>query len=88
MAMTGDANCADFKTMKEAESPASRLQFQLAASLLDSVIVKNAGRDAADAFWDDDCFDLLEDTDPDLGDPDVETLPEMDIIWHNIFECD
>lgn len=72
------------------DCPGSRLQLELAASLTDRLIVRNAGREAAEAFWNDNSFDLLEDTEPDLDSEDsgMETLPEMEIIWHNIFECD
>ena len=70
--------------------PAARLQLQLAASVIDRLIHANDGRDLADVFWDDESLDLLSDTELDLdfGDPEEETLPEMDEIRHNIFECD
>jgi hypothetical protein len=42
-------------------------------------------------FWDEDAFDSLEDgeeyVDPELWDPDEETLPEMKEIEWNIYEC-
>src|SRR5450631_1937209 len=41
--------------------PASTLEIQLAASIVDRLIKQNGGRDAADAFWDDDTFDALDD---------------------------
>ena len=68
----------------------SKLQLQLAAGVVDRLIEANAGREVADAFWDDDSFDVLDEFDPDLGftDPDEETLPEMAEIWHNIYPCD
>ena len=71
--------------------PASNLEIQLAASIVDSLIERNSGRDVADAFWDDDAFDTLDDgyeyLDPERWDPDEETLPEMDIIEWNMYEC-
>jgi hypothetical protein len=71
--------------------PASNLGIQLAASIVDRLIERNAGRVVADAFWDDDTFEALdggdEYLDPELWDPDEETLPEMDIINWNIYEC-
>jgi hypothetical protein len=68
----------------------SKLQLRLAAGIVDRLIEANAGREVADAFWDDDSFDVLDDYDPDLvcADPNEETLPEMAEIWHNIYPCD
>jgi hypothetical protein len=56
------------------------------------LIERNGGRKVADQFWDDDAFDSLDEgdeyLDPELGDPDEETLPEaLDVDW-NMFECD
>ena len=69
----------------------STLQLQLAASIIGKLIERNGGRDVADAFWEDDTFEALDDGDeylePELWDPDEETLPEMDIINWNIYEC-
>jgi hypothetical protein len=72
--------------------PASTLKLKLAASMIIRIIERNAGPGAADAFWDDDSLDFLDDAEPDPDpeycDPNEETLPEMDMIKHNIFECD
>lgn len=80
------------KIRKEGGSAASPLQLHLAAIVMDKIIERNAGRAAADVFWDDDSFDVAKDIefDPDLEfpGPEEETLPEMDVINHNIFECD
>jgi hypothetical protein len=80
------------KEGREEDNPASRFQLELAASVITSIIDKNAGSGASEAFWDDDSFDFEDDverdTDPDCWDPEDETLPEMDPINHNIFECD
>lgn len=77
---------------KEGGSAVSPLQLQLAAMVIAKIIKRNAGRAAADVFWDDDSFDVTEEMefDPDLEflDLEEETLPEMDAINHNIFECD
>ncbi len=82
----------DQKTEKEGVSAVSTLQLQLAAIVIDKVIERNAGRAAADAFWDDDSFDFSDemefDADLELRDSEEETVPEMDEINHNIFECD
>jgi hypothetical protein len=66
-----------------------KLQLQLAAVVVDRLIARNAGREAADAFWDDGSFDMLDDFYPDMEceDPDEETLPEMALIMHNIAPC-
>lgn len=66
-----------------------KLELRLAAGIVDRIIEANGGREVADAFWEDESFDVLDDTDPDLefGDPDEETLPEMDLIMHNISPC-
>ncbi len=67
-----------------------KLQLRLAAAVVDRLIEANAGREVADAFWDDESFDVLDDFDLDLvfADPDDETSPEMAEIWHNIYPCD
>jgi hypothetical protein len=80
------------KVRKERESVVSPLQRQLAAMVIDNIIEGNGGRAAADVFWDDDSFDITEesevDPDRDLPDLEAETVPEMDEINHNILECD
>jgi hypothetical protein len=70
------------------ESLVSPLQLQLAAMLIGNIVEGNGGEAASEIFWDDDSFDLTEESefDSDMNFP--ETLPEMDIINHNIFECD
>ena len=77
---------------KEEELPASKIQLQLAASIVHSLIEQNAGRDIADKFWDENLIDSLKDEgkylDADLSDPDEETLPEMNEINWNIYPCD
>jgi ABC-type sulfate transport system substrate-binding protein len=82
----------DRNTEKECVSAVSALQIQLAAIVIDKIIEKNGGRAAADAFWDDDSFDFSDemelDADLELRDSEEETVPEMDEINHNIFECD
>ena len=80
------------ETREEKEPPDSRIQLQLAASIIHSLIEQNAGRDVADEFWEDNSIDSLMDEgeylDPDLSDPDDETLPEMNEINWNIYPCD
>lgn len=80
------------ETRNEKEPSPSKLQLQLAAIIVDTLIERNAGRAAADEFWDDNSIDSLEDEgeylDPDLSDPDEETLPEMNEINWNIYPCD
>lgn len=82
----------EIQDTSEETLPSSRLQLQLAASIVDRLIERNAGREAADAFWDGDSVDSIDESDPDLDeellDPDAETLPEMSDINHNIYECD
>lgn len=72
------------------DSEPCKLQLRLAAAVVDRLIEANAGREVADRFWDDDSFDVLDDSDPDLEyeDPDEETVPEMAEILHNIYPCD
>ncbi len=67
-----------------------KLQLQLAATVIEQLIARNAGQEVADRFWDDDSFDVLGDFDPELEceDPDEETVPEMAEILHNIHPCD
>ncbi|MFP5237666.1 MAG: hypothetical protein ACLGSD_17360 [Acidobacteriota bacterium] len=64
-------------------------ELELAASIVGRVIERNGG--STDVFWDEDSFDSpevnAEDLDPDLGDPDVEMLPEQDEIEWNIYPC-
>lgn len=78
-------------TGEEEDLPASTLQLRLAASIIGRLIERNGGRGAADQFWDDDAFDSLDEgdeyRDPELGDPDEETLPEANEIDWNMFEC-
>ena len=70
------------------EFAVSPLQLQLSAMLIGNIVERNGGEAASEIFWDDDSFDLTDEGefDPDINFP--ETLPEMDIINHNIFECD
>jgi len=79
-------------TREEEDLPASTLQLRLAASIIGRLIERNGGREVADHFWDDDAFDSLDEgdeyLDPELGDPDEETLPEAHEIDWNTFECD
>jgi hypothetical protein len=79
-------------TREEEDLPASTLQLRLAASIIGRLIERNGGRKAADQFWNDDAFDSLDEDDeyldPELGDPDEETLPEAQEIDRNTFECD
>lgn len=70
----------------------SALQLRLAASVVNRVIERNGGCDAADGFWDDDSLDTevdqVEYLDPELWDPDFDTVPDMAAqINENIFEC-
>jgi len=78
-------------TGEEEDLPASTLQLRLAASIIGRLIERNGGREVADQFWDDDAFDSLDEgeeyMDPELGDPDEETLPEAHEIDWNTFEC-
>jgi hypothetical protein len=78
-------------TREEEDLPASTLQLRLAASIVDRLIERNGGREVADSFWDDDVFDSLDEgeyLDPELWDPDEETLPEADEVDWNMFGCD
>lgn len=68
------------------EFPVSPLQLQLAAMLICNIVEGNGGETASEIFWDDDSFDLTDEGEVDIDFP--ETLPEMEIINHNIFECD
>jgi len=64
----------------------SPLQLRLAASALSRRAERNGGCDAAQVFWDDDAEPDGEDyLDPELWDPDYETVPEMALINENIF---
>ena len=85
-----DGNQPQIGEGERKNDPVSRLQFELAVSVITKIIERNAGPGTAEAFWDDDSFDFLDDPDPDpeYCDPDEETLPEMDMIKHKIFECD
>lgn len=73
---------------KGEESVVSPLQLQLAAMLIGNIVEGNGGEAASEIFWDDDSFDLTEESEVDSDMNFPETLPEMDIINHNIFECD
>jgi hypothetical protein len=88
MATTNHLEVAD---TREEESPTSMLQLQLAAGIVEKLVEQNGGRDIANVFWDDDALDSLEDgdeyVDPELWDPEEETLPEMKEIEWNIYEC-
>lgn len=79
-------------TSEGEDLPSSRLQLQLARSIIARLIKRNAGQDAADSFLDDNVFDSYEEgdeySDPELWDPDEETLPEAREIDWNTFECD
>ena len=82
-------NSFNARNVRKAEEFAvSPLQLQLAAMLIGNIVEGNGGEAASEIFWDDDSFDLTEESefDPDMNSP--ESLPEMDIINHNIFECD
>ena len=91
MASRDDSRPKSPNTSEEDDLSASSLQLKLAANIVDHLAERNGGRDLADAFWDDDTFDSLdgegEYLDPKLWDPDEETLPEMDDINWNIYEC-
>jgi hypothetical protein len=89
MALKNDSQPTIRKAMDEKDCPPSKLQLQLAASIIDQIIEKNAGREAADEFWGDDSFDVLNDFDtgPEFDDPGEETVPEMALIMHNISPC-
>jgi hypothetical protein len=69
----------------------SALQLRLAASIVSRLVERNGGSDAGDVFFNDDSngeeLDREEYVDPEMWDPDEETLPEMDIILENISEC-
>lgn len=73
----------------EDDSFVSPLQLRLAASIVGRIVDRNGGCGSADAFWDDEPTDdeSEEYVDPELWDPDAETLPEMAFIEENIFEC-
>jgi hypothetical protein len=90
MATIGGSYHGDLKRKREAEPPASKFQLRLAASVIDALIARNADRDTADAFWSDDSFNLFDDKelDSEFGGLVVETVPEIDDIRHNIYECD
>lgn len=83
---------ANTNNERKGASRDSALQLQLAASVIGKIIERNADCAAADVFWDDDSFDFPDDsefdTDLDPLDSEEETVPEMDEINHNIFECD
>ena len=92
--MTGmdDTGPENPDTREEEDLPASTLQLRLAASIIGRLIERNGGREVADQFWGDGVFDSLDEgdeyLDPELGDPDEETLPEAQEIDRNTFECD
>jgi hypothetical protein len=76
---------------EEDGSSSSALQLRLAGGIVEMLIERNGGSDVTNVFWDEDAFDSLEDgeeyVDPELWDPDEETLPEMKEIEWNIYEC-
>lgn len=78
------------ETGNEKEPSVSKLQLQLAAIIVDTLIERNAGRAVADEFWHNNSIDSIEDEGEylDLSDPDEETLPEMNEINWNIYPCD
>ena len=86
MLNVNDLNAQSVREVEE--SVVSPLQLQLAAMLIGNIVEGNGGEAASEIFWDDDSFDLTDESefDSDMNFP--ETLPEMDIINHNIFECD
>ena len=75
----------------EEDLPASTLQLRLAASIVGKLIERNGGSEDANDFWEDDVFDPLDEgdeyLDPELWDPDEETLPEDREVDWNMFEC-
>ena len=86
-------NEPDMPNAREEEDPSSSsIQIQLAAKIIRRLIERNADRDVAGRFWDDNALDSPDDgddyRDPELGYPDEETLPEEHEINWNIFECD
>jgi len=89
MAMDDSERTIDI-TREEDDFDIYPLQLRLAASILKRVAERNGGCGAAEVFFDDDSDDEVLDReeylDPELWDPEgVETLPEMDIIYENIF---
>jgi len=64
----------------------TEFQLRLAASALNRRLERVGGCDAAQVFWNDEAeLDSEEYEDPELWDPDYETLPEMALINENIF---
>ncbi len=77
---------------KEEDCFVSALQLRLAARVVNRLIERNGGCDAADGFWDDGSLDTEVDQDeyldPELWDPEEEPVPDMaGEINENIFEC-
>jgi hypothetical protein len=91
MATMNDSQPEMPDTREENGLPASALQLQLAAGIVERLVERNGGSEIANVFWDDDAFDSLEDgdeyLDPELWDPDEEILPEAKEIEWNIYEC-
>ena len=91
MTRTDDSRPEIPGTREEEDLPASSLDLKLAASVIGALIERNGDRDVADAFWDDDAFDSLDEQreyqDPELWDPNEETLPEAEEIDWNIYPC-
>lgn len=89
---TTDGSQPQIREGRRRNDPDSTLQLELAASVITKIVERNAGPGAAEAFWDDDSFEFPDgaepDLDPDCRNSDEETLPEMSVINHNIFECD
>ena len=69
----------------------SSFELKLAASVISRVVKRNGNCEAADLFWEDDALDSLEEKreyqDPELWDPDEETLPEAKEIEWNLYPC-
>ena len=82
---------SEMEAREEGELFASKIQLQLATAAVDRIIERNGGRRRADAFWHDGGFGPIDDeeeyVDPELWNPDEETVPEMAEIYWNIYEC-
>lgn len=91
MAVTNTLQSEILDAREEDAFSDSPIQLQLAAGIVEKLIDRNGGSDVTNVFWDEDAFDSLEDgdeyVDPELWDPDEETLPEMKEIEWNIYEC-
>jgi hypothetical protein len=92
MATTKNLRRETPRATAEDASPTSALQLRLAAGIVEKLIERNGGSEAANVFWDNDPFDSLADedeyVDPELWDPDGdEVLPEAKEIEWNLYEC-